>query len=126
MFFFHAFISCDVVSAFRGKGKKTAWQAWEVCPEVNPVFRRLSQYPSIMEHADLSILEKFVITTYDKHNTTGKVGEAILNLFARKQMSSDAIPPTSASLVQHVKRSAFQSACIWGQATVCKLKTVLT
>jgi uncharacterized ParB-like nuclease family protein len=26
--FFHAFTGCDTVSAFVGKGKKTAWQAW--------------------------------------------------------------------------------------------------
>ena len=51
-----------------------------------------------------------------------KVDEARLNLFARKQRSYDAIPPTSASLIQHVERSAFQAACIWGQATVCKMK----
>ena len=47
MLFFHAFTGCDVVSAFRGKGKKTAWQAWDVFPEVSPVFTKLSQYPPI-------------------------------------------------------------------------------
>lgn len=26
--FFHAFTGCDVVSAFRGKDKKSAWQTW--------------------------------------------------------------------------------------------------
>ncbi|RXN31429.1 hypothetical protein ROHU_004760 [Labeo rohita] len=123
MLFFHAFTGCDVVSAFRGKSKKSAWQAWEVCPEVSPVFKKLSQYPPIIEDADLKILEKFVITMYDKQSTTCKVDEARLDLFARKQRSYDAIPPTSASLVQHVKRSAFQAACIWGQATVCKMQT---
>ena len=29
----HAFTGCDVVSAFRGKGKSTAWQTWDVYPE---------------------------------------------------------------------------------------------
>ena len=33
--FFHAFTRCDVVLAFRGKGKKTAWQTWQKCPEVS-------------------------------------------------------------------------------------------
>ena len=122
MLFFHAFTGCDVVSAFRGKGKKTAWQAWDIFPEVSPVFKKLSQYPPIIEDADLNIFEKFGITMYDKHSTTGKVDEARLDLFARKQRCYDAIPPTSASLVQHVKRSAFQAACIWGQATVCKMQ----
>ena len=33
---FHAFTGCDVVSAFRGKG--SAWQTWNVCPEASTVF----------------------------------------------------------------------------------------
>lgn len=33
MLFFHAFTGCDVVSAFRGKDKKSAWLTWDVCKE---------------------------------------------------------------------------------------------
>ena len=33
MLFFHAFTYCDVVSAFRNKGKMTAWQTWDIFPE---------------------------------------------------------------------------------------------
>ena len=40
---------------------------------------------------------------YDKHSNMTKVDEARLHLFAQKQRSYDSIPPTSASLVQHVK-----------------------
>lgn len=123
MLFFHAFTGCDVVSAFRGKGKTTAWQTWAVCPEVSPVFSKLSQYPPTIEDADLGILEKFVVTMYDKHSNTTKVDEARLHLFARKQRPYDSIPPTSASLVQHVRRSAFQAACIWGQSTLCTMQS---
>ena len=90
---------------------------------MSPAFKNDSQYPAIIEDADLNIIEKFVITMYDKQSTTGKVDEARLELFAQKQRSYDAIPPTSASLLQHVKRSTFQAACIWGQGTVCKMQT---
>ena len=39
MLLFHSFTGCDVVSFFNGKGKKTAWQAWNVCgPEIAAVF----------------------------------------------------------------------------------------
>ena len=37
--FFHAFTGCDTVSAFRGKGKRSAWQTWDVCSEASDVFR---------------------------------------------------------------------------------------
>jgi hypothetical protein len=45
MLFFHSFTGCDVVSAFREKAKKSAWQTWGVCPEAFDVFTKLSQYP---------------------------------------------------------------------------------
>ena len=35
---FHAFTGCDVVSAFRGKGNKSAWTTWDMCPEATDVF----------------------------------------------------------------------------------------
>jgi len=31
---FHAFSGCDTTSAFNGKGKKSAWQAWQVYLDV--------------------------------------------------------------------------------------------
>ena len=30
---FHALTGCDTVSAFSGRGKKTAWNTWEVFPK---------------------------------------------------------------------------------------------
>jgi hypothetical protein len=36
--FFHAFTGCDTVSAFVGKCKKTAWQAWNVFENATEVF----------------------------------------------------------------------------------------
>ena len=44
--FFHAFTGCDVVSAIRGKGKKTAWKIWDMYPEITPIFTKLSTFSS--------------------------------------------------------------------------------
>ena len=33
---FNALTGCDTVSLFGGKGKKTAWDVWNVFPEVTP------------------------------------------------------------------------------------------
>ena len=46
---FHAFTGCDVVSAFRGKGKKFAWQTQDVGAEASDVFARLSQYSQVVQ-----------------------------------------------------------------------------
>lgn len=120
--FFHAFIGCDFVSACRGKAKKTAWQTWDVCPDVSNVFAKLSQYLPFIEDEDQAILEKFVIAVFDRSSITEAVDEARLNLFARKQRSYDAIPPTHAALIQHTRRATYQAGCIWGQTTVCQME----
>ena len=70
--FLHAFTGCDTVSAFPGKGKKSAWQTWEVFPDATDVFTRLSK----------------------RHESdTFAVYNAMLELFAKKQRSYDAILP---------------------------------
>ena len=43
---FHAFSGCDTTSAFNVKGKRSAWQAWELCHEaVTPSLEFLSTHP---------------------------------------------------------------------------------
>ena len=116
--FFHAFTGCDVASGFRGKGKKSAWLTWNVCDEASETFTKLSHCPSEVSDNDLQKLENFVVLMYDRSSAATGVDEARLDLFARKQRSYDALPPTRAALMEHVKRAAHQSGIIWGQATV--------
>ena len=43
---FHALTGCDTTSAFNGKGKRSAWKAWELCNNaVTPSLEFLSTYP---------------------------------------------------------------------------------
>ena len=42
---FHALSGCDTISTFYGKGKKSAWQAWELYPDVTPTFEFLANNP---------------------------------------------------------------------------------
>ncbi|KAK4304567.1 hypothetical protein Pmani_023447 [Petrolisthes manimaculis] len=73
----------------RKREKNPARQAWEVYPQVTPVIKKLSQYPPVVDSADYNALKKFVITMYDKNSTMGKVNEARLDLFPRKQRPYD-------------------------------------
>lgn len=123
LLFFHAFTGCDFVSGFRGKGKKSAWQTWNVCPEVTDVFTKLSQYPPTVDDDDLETLEKFVVTMYDRSSTATGVDDSRLDMFARKQRPYEAIPPTQAALLQHVKRAAYVAGCIWSQSTLRQPET---
>lgn len=114
--FFHAFTGCDVVSAFRGKGKQSAWHTWDVFDEVSSTFSKLSQSPVTFDDRDLHILGNFVITMYDRSSAASSVNEARLDLFARKQRFYLSILPTQAYLKEHVRRAAYQAGMIWGQA----------
>jgi len=80
--FFHAFTGCDVVSAFRGEGKKSAWLTRDAHTEVSDVFAKLSQYPLTVDDEDPQM---FVVIMYDRSNTAEGVDDARLDIFARKQ-----------------------------------------
>ena len=120
MLFFHAFTGCDAVSAFRGKGEKSAWQTWNVCDEASSVFSKFSHYPPVLDDEDLKTLEKFMVMMYDRSSTVEGVDDARLDMFARKQRPYEAIPPTRSALKQHVMRASYQGGCIWSQSTVCQ------
>ena len=96
--FFHAFTGCEVISAFHGKKKKSAWQTWDVCDKASGVFSKLSQYPPVVDDDDLETLEKFVVMMYDRSSTAEGVDDARLGMFAWKQSLYEAIPPTRSVL----------------------------
>ncbi len=56
--FFHAFTGCDVVSSFKGRGKKTAWNIWNLYGEVTLAFINLSNSPQQISDENLAMLER--------------------------------------------------------------------
>ncbi|CAM1320017.1 Uncharacterised protein at_DN1212 [Pycnogonum litorale] len=110
--YFHAFTGCDVVSAFRGKAKKSAWQTCNVFDDVSETFTNLSQNPTLIRDLDLQRLERFVVLMYDRSSAATGVGESRLDLFARKQRPYNSIPPTQADVREHAKRAAYQAGII--------------
>ena len=111
---FHSLSGCDTTSNFSGIGKKTAWSAWEKLPEISEVFSCLSHSGKLTtDHEDL--LQKFVISMYDKTLEVSDVNEARKLLFSRGTKALDKIPPTHAALHQHILRSIFQ-ALVWSKS----------
>lgn len=120
--FFHAFTGCDNVSAFRYKAKKTAFQTWNVLPDVTDVFVKLSSHPPVITSEDQAVIDQFVITMYDRSTSLTEIDAVRLDMFARKQRPYDSIPPTKAALTEHTKRATYQAGCIWSQATCCHME----
>ena len=116
LLFFQAFTGWDVVSTFRGKRKKTAWQTWDVCPDVTDVFSKLSRYPPVISEHDQNLLEMFVIMMYDRSSPITSIDDARLDLFARKQRSYESIPPTRGALIEHYKACGLASRMYLGSS----------
>ena len=112
---FHALTGCDTVSFFSGRGKKTAWDVWNVFPKLTPVLKLLLMLPEEIDDTCMDVIERFVTLLYDRTSSRSKVNEVRQELFSRKARSLDNIPPTQASLLQHVKRAVFQGGFVWGQ-----------
>ena len=112
---FHALTGCDTNSAFKGKGKKTAWQAWQVFQAVTNTFVYLAQHPFEKLTADsehFKAIERLVVVIYDRTSPLSPVNDAREELFCRKNRSVERIPPTKDALLQHTRRAVYQAG-IW-------------
>ena len=63
---FHAQTGCDIVSAFVGHSKKTAWVAWNAFPELTSALLELAHAPTAISKQATHIIERFVYYKYGK------------------------------------------------------------
>lgn len=70
---FHALTGCDTVSAFAGRGKKTARETWKAFPEVTKAFNEILQMQADVSEQANSQLEHFFILMYDRTSETTTV-----------------------------------------------------
>ena len=94
---FHAFTGCDTTSQFYGKGKKSAWEAWNAFPTVTMAFKEIAtkRFQKIDSSSEVfHLLETFVCILYDRTASMDSVNELRQALFARKSVSMENIPPT--------------------------------
>ena len=80
-----------------------------------PVLKVLKASPEEITGGCMVVLERFVVLIYDLTSSLTKVNEMLQKLFLKRSRSLDSIPPTKASLEQHVKRAVFPGGCVWGQ-----------
>ena len=77
---FHSFTGCDTTSAFHGRGKKLAWEAWNCYPEVTTAFTYMASNPYaslvVLESPHYRLLERFTIVLYNKTSNLEDVDEA--------------------------------------------------
>ena len=109
--FFHAVSGCDTNSSVAGKGKKSFYDAWDLLPSVTTVFEKLvtiSDREEILTE-DYKLLERYFVVLYSPTCNTDNVNIARRLLFSQGR-SIENIPPTAASIKQHVLRAALQGS----------------
>ena len=99
------------MSSSAGIGKKTAWAAWNVYPEVTEAFEELMHMADPISDRTLEVIERFVVLMYSRTSDLSRVNDARKQLFAQKSGSLENIPPTQAALEQHLKRARYQCHC---------------
>ena len=65
---FHAYSGCDTTSTFKGKSKKSAWQAWQAFKGVTDTFIHLASHPFETLNVDsesLQKIERLTVIVYD-------------------------------------------------------------
>ena len=101
--------------SFRGKGKKSAWNAWQICDEVTETFMHLACNPFVVFNVDshhFQMLERLAVLMYDKTSQHISVNEVRRESFCLKSPSMDRMPPTQDALLQHFRRAIYQAG-IW-------------
>ena len=107
----HALTGCDTVSSFVGKGKKKALELVKDDQIARETVQILGEAIPLGEH-DIIKLEKVVCKLYNEYQCD-RVDELRYKMFCKgKNVQSHQLPPTRASLENHLKRANYQ-AYIW-------------
>ena len=110
--FWYAFVGCDAVSQFLGKGKKTAWNTWGRFLETTETFIRLLCV-SKLSVSNIKIKENLVVLLYDASCTHTWVNGCRKYLLSKLNHTIDQCPPT-----RNVQSNIYLEQCrrvIFGQ-----------
>ena len=69
---------------------------------------------TIVNIDDITVLERFTILLYNHTSTIVNIDEVRRELFTKKEKAMDALPPTKAALLQHIRRAVYQGGHCWG------------
>ncbi len=59
----------------------------------------------MIKDEDAAVLERFTILLYNRTSTIVNIDDARRELFTKRGRAMDALPPTKAALVQHIRRA---------------------
>ena len=108
----------DTTSGFKSCGKKKAWEALKMVPQVEDLFCQCFRNPYdrvSINSSEFQAIEKFIVTMYSKKIDTSSVNLARKIIFFQRSQNVEHIPPCQNSLYQHYLRALYQ-ASIWSSS----------
>ena len=94
---FHALTGSDTTSTFYGKGKRSAWQAWEMYPGITQTFKFLANnsfHKLTVDSDHFQRIERFIVILFDKLSPLNSINKTRMELFCKKNRDMDRLPPT--------------------------------
>ena len=111
---FHAITGCDSTSSFAGVTKKKGWQVLSKS-EVHQDSLTLLGVEANLSDAVAAKYESFVCNLYRVTKQTLSTADELRYLRFCQKPKNETLPPTSDSLLQHLKRANYQTL-VWKQA----------
>ena len=112
---FHALTGCDTTSSLAGVGKKKAWTALCRSEKHQEGLGMVGQMATLDEVFKMKG-EEFICSLHPAaKKATRSADELRYLMFCQMRHKSELLPPTTDSVVQHVRRVCYQ-AFSWGQA----------
>ena len=112
---FHAITGCDSTGALAGIGKKKGWQLLSRSEQHQDSLCLLGAQPSLSDNIAAKS-EAFICDLYPSSRKIPRTADELRYiLFCQKKQKNELLPPTSDSLLQHLKRANYQ-AFVWRKA----------
>ena len=114
----HALSGCDSNSTPCQCGKITAWNTWDLVPELTETFHIILHDPTLLtkDSVHMQRLERYFVIQFSKSSGCSRVNEARVTIFKTSTRLLGRLPPTQDALLQHIKRALLQAGYIWKQA----------
>lgn len=101
---FHAYSGCDAISVFSGKGKKSAWRAWQIYDDIKEVFL---YWPNIPSSGWMS--KNWLLSCTTNPVLWAPLTRREKELFCHENRGMEKLSPTQDALLQHIKRAVHQA-----------------
>ena len=118
---FHSITGCDSTSSFSGIGKKSAFTILKKYSNQLLDLLEFGEESNLEIDSESSICAIKFVCLHDANFKSSGINALRFKLFTKKGISGDKLPPTIDSLLQHLRRSNYQTY-IWKNAIQSELE----